>query len=83
MWLTLHYPTLITPLHAQGGAAEADGSWPLVHAAAASIFRRLLNSVTWALGNLQLSMASLNRLLGCVQVQQGQLVTSVQSQKQL
>lgn len=82
MWLTLHYPTLITPLLTQGGPAEADGSKPLVHVAA-SIFRSLLNSVTWALGDLQLSMASLNRLLGCVQAQQGRLVTSLQSQKQL
>lgn len=26
MWLTLHYPTLITALHTRGGPAEAGGS---------------------------------------------------------
>lgn len=82
MWLTRHYPTLITPLHTRGGPEKAGGSKSLVHAAA-SIFRCLLPSVTCTLGNWQLWMVPLNRLLGCVQVQQGQLVMSLQSQKQL
>lgn len=51
MWLTLHYPTLITPLHTRGGPAEADGSKSLVHVAA-SIFRFFypLSLALWGIG---------------------------------